>query len=202
MEIREWTIDEVIGELARVSLVSDPANGEEFMFFSAEKQHFKSIDTDRHIVTGLILRPDQKISRRDPNSGEQYFGFFSKETVRKAAEIFFKSGSNLNKTNLEHQYSVDGIYMFESWIVENPDVDKAAALGFKDVKAGDWYGTMKIENEAVWDQYIKSGIVKGFSIEARLNEEPRHEVLSVIDSILNSEFKDSVKLNLINEIVK
>jgi hypothetical protein len=30
---------------------------------------------------------------------------------------------------------------------------------------GTWVGSIKVENEEVWNDYIKTGIVKGFSIE-------------------------------------
>jgi hypothetical protein len=143
----EWTLDDVMGELKRISLVSTPAIEEEFLLFSKELQ-FATLDEDKRIVTGPAMRPDIHIPRKD-DAGELYYGFFSQDTVRKAAELFFKKNSNANKTNLEHEFEVDGVYVYESWIVEDPEMDKAKALGFTDVRKGDWWVSMKIENDVV-----------------------------------------------------
>ena len=52
----------------------------------------------------------------------------------------------------------------ESWIVENPEMDKSKMYGFE-VPEGTWMISMKVENDEVWNDYVKEGKVKGFSIE-------------------------------------
>lgn len=164
----EWTLDDVMGELKRISLVSVPAIEEEFLLFN-KNLHFATIDEEKRIVTGPAMRPDINIPRKD-DAGELYYGFFSKDTVRKAAELFFKKNSNANMTNLEHEFEIDGVYVFESWIVEDPNVDKAKALGFSDVRKGDWWVSMKVENDTVWNNYLKTGLIRGFSVEVKATE--------------------------------
>jgi hypothetical protein len=198
-KIIEWELNDVIGELQRISLVSDPAIEQDFMLFNSVDLMFKTTDEEKRIVTGCAMRPDIKIMRKDEN-GDLYYGFFSKDTVRKAAEIFFKKNSNANNTNIEHQFEIDGAYVFESWIVENPELDKSKALGFNDVKLGDWWVSMKIENEDVWNNYLKTGLIKGFSVEIRATEKET-EVLSKIKELLESDKSDDDKFDEIKNIL-
>lgn len=194
----EWTLDEVVGELQRISLVSEPAIESDFMLFNSQDVKFKTIDEEKRVVTGACMRADIKIPRKDKN-GELYYGYFSEDTVRKSAEIFFKKGSNLTNTNLEHEFEVDGVYVFESWIVEDENLDKAKALGFEDVKKGDWWVSMKIENDVVWNNYLKTGLIKGFSVEIRAKEE---EVYKKIDDILESDMTVDEKYDMLVDLLK
>jgi len=199
-KIIEWFLDdENFSELRRISLVTAPASEEEFLLFSEDLMRFKTIDEERKVVTGVAMRPNIKIPRND-KSGEIYWGFFSESTVRKAAQLFFKKGSNTNLTNLEHEYEVDGIYVFESWIVEDPEMDKAKALGFSDIKRGDWFVSMKVENEIVWDNYLKTGIIRGFSVEVRPKEK-EVQVFDKIKNILESNDNEEVQFEAIKAIL-
>jgi hypothetical protein len=199
LKLIEWQLDDIIGELKRISLVSEPAIEEDFLLFNNDGTiKFKTIDNERRVLTGPAMRPDIKIPRKD-EFGQLYYGFFSKDTVRKAAELFFKKNSNANNTNLEHEYEIDGAYVFESWIVENPEMDKAKELGFKNIKTGDWFVSMKIDNETVWDNYLKTGLIKGFSVEVKAAE---IEILDKMKSILSSDKDDDSKWESLLELIK
>ena len=198
----EWFLDDVMGELKRISLVSVPAIDEEFLLFNNMDLKFKTLDEDKRIVTGPAMRPDIHIPRKGDN-GELYYGFFSQDTVRKAAELFFKKNSNANNTNLEHEFEIDGIYVFESWIVEDPEMDKAKALGFTDVRKGDWWVSMKVENENVWNNYLKSGLIRGFSVEVKAGEvDVDVELISQIKDILDGTSVDNEKFELLKTLLK
>ena len=198
----EWFLDDVMGELKRISLVSVPAIDEEFLLFNNMDLKFKTLDEDKRIVTGPAMRPDIHIPRKG-DGGELYYGFFSQDTVRKAAELFFKKNSNANNTNLEHEFEIDGIYVFESWIVEDPEMDKAKALGFTDVRKGDWWVSMKVENENVWNNYLKSGLIRGFSVEVKAGEvDVDVELISQIKDILDGTSADNEKFELLKTLLK
>jgi hypothetical protein len=108
---------------------------------------------------GAALIPNKPIYRV---SGEQeYYIYFSKDTVRKASELFFIKG-NQNNTTLEHQLELKGLTAVESWIVES-EQDKSRMYDL-DVPIGTWMVSMKVNNDDVWKQ-VKEGKVKGFSIE-------------------------------------
>jgi hypothetical protein len=197
--IVEWTIDDILGELKRISLVSEPAIESDFMLFSDVELKFKTVDDDKRILTGPAMRPNINIKRYTEN-GELYYGFFSPEVVRQAAEMFFKKGSNINKTNLEHEFEIDGVYVFESWIVENPDVDKSRELGFSGVKKGDWFVSMKVDNDVVWNNYLKTGIIRGFSVEIRADEK-EIDTIDMISAVINEPCDTDLKFSIIETIL-
>jgi len=198
LRLIEWEVDDVMGELKRISLVSEPAIEEDFLLFNSQTLKFKTIDNEKRVLTGPAMRPDINIPRKD-EMGNLYYGFFSKDTVRKCAEMFFKKNSNANNTNLEHEFEIDGVYVFESWIVEDPEMDKAKALGFSNIKSGDWFVSMKIDNETVWNNYLKTGLIKGFSVEVKAAEV---EILSKMKDIMMSDIDDDLKLEKLVELAK
>jgi hypothetical protein len=55
------------------------------------------------------------------------------------------------------------LHVVESWIVEG-EQDKSRIYGL-DVPVGTWMVSMKVDNDAIWEKYVKEGSVKGFSIE-------------------------------------
>ena len=78
----------------------------------------------------------------------------------------------LDKVNIEHDGNrfIDGAHLVESWIVEDPEKDKANLYGFSP-KKGTWMTMYKINDKDIWTEYIKSGKVKGFSIEGFFEEQ-------------------------------
>jgi hypothetical protein len=58
---------------------------------------------------------------------------------------------------------VEGVYMFESFIIDKQRGISAPA-GFDNIPDGSWFGSYKIENDEVWN-LIKAGTFKGFSVE-------------------------------------
>lgn len=143
-----------------ISLVEFPAIEENFVALSQHKVEFKTLDEDKRIVVGLALIPDKKIYRRKKDY--EYNIMFSKETVRKASELYLKSLKN-NNTTLEHQTLTSGVSVIESWIVEDERMDKSNIYGLN-AKEGAWVVTMKVDNDSVWED-IKQKRYLGLSIE-------------------------------------
>ena len=68
------------------------------------------------------------------------------------------------------QIWLDDVFLVESWIVKDPKNDKSSFYGYEP-KKGDWYGMYKIKDTTqFWDEYIKTGKVKGFSVEGYFND--------------------------------
>ena len=201
----EWTIDDVLDGVRRISLVTAPATQSDFMLFSQDELKFKVTNTDKKVITGIAMRPNMHIPRRDAD-GELYYGFFSEETVTRASELFFRNGQNTNTTNLEHEFDVDGIYVFESWLVIDPESDKSKSLGMSDVRKGDWIVSMKVENDLIWNEFLKTGLIKGFSVEVKATENQvvntQDELFACIEVILNSNASDEDKFNQISAEIK
>lgn len=166
MKLIELIIDEEmeLSGIDAISIVESPAIEEDFIALKTEQKEYKfaEVDKEKKIIMGAMLVPDKPIYRRDENEGEYYI-YFSKNTIRKAMELFFQNGNQSNAT-FEHMESITGLTMVESWIVEDIDKDKSKLYELN-VPVGTWMGTIKVNNDKIWNDFIKTGKVKGFSIE-------------------------------------
>jgi hypothetical protein len=154
--------DENIDEVFAISLVEEPAIEANFVYFDKEEVKFQAVSDEQKLVMGPILVPDKKILRID-GMGEQYYVYFKPETIRRLSEMYLQK-KYVSNTTIEHERKVDGISLIESWIVESRTKDKSAVYGLS-VPVGTWMGTFKVDNEDIWNNYVKTGEVKGFSIE-------------------------------------
>ena len=153
-----------------ISLVNAPATEETFIAMSKQEKivKFAKVDEEQRILMGLVLQPDQLIYRVDED-GNEFEMFFSAETIKDFSQNFFQSGFQLN-SKLEHDEPIEGVTFVESWLVENPKVDKSAAFGLEYPK-GSWLVSMKVDNDDIWNNYIKTGELKGFSIDGMVELE-------------------------------
>ena len=165
MRTVELLIDEEQDEFGveAISLVKFPAIEENFVYFNRDpKLTLAKIDEDKKLLVGPALIPEKMIPRWDDAKGEEFEVYFSKETVQQAAELFMRQKRNSDYT-VEHQAKVDGLSIFESWIVADKDRDKAAVYGF-DVPEGTWMVSVRVHNSDVWSD-VKDKKYRGFSIE-------------------------------------
>jgi hypothetical protein len=182
MDTIELIIDEQMSEegINAISLVEFPAIEENFVALSKHKVEFKTLNEEKRIIVGLALVPDKLIYRR--KGDYEYNITFSKETVRKASELYLKRLKN-NNTTLEHQELTSGVSVIESWIVEDPNKDKTALYGLNAVE-GAWAVTMKIDNDAVWND-VKEGRYLGLSIEGIFSD--KEDLSSDIENMTEEE---------------
>jgi len=162
-ELYELVIeDENIDGIFAISLVQDPAIEADFVYFDKEKVLFSSVDNEQRLVMGAILIPNKKILRID-GEGKTYHVFFKPETIKRLSELYLKN-KYTDKATLEHNQKINGVTLVESWIKESATKDKSALYNLN-APVGSWLGTFKIDNDKIWNDYVKTGDVKGFSIE-------------------------------------
>ena len=162
-----------------VSLVEKPAIESDWVALKKHEVQLKTINEDKRLLMGAALIPNKQIYRRNEKTNEEYYIFFSKDTVRKASQLFLKE-SNQNNATIEHTKKIDGMSVVESWIKEGKQ-DKSNLYGF-DAEPGTWFITMKVENDEIWNK-VKSKEIKGFSIEgyfAEKLEASKQEFKSVV----------------------
>jgi hypothetical protein len=178
LEISEDLNDDV--EVDFVALVDKPAIERDFLKFNEDKAKFVIQSEDRRIVSGALMLADTPIYRNDQNG--EYYVTFTKDTIEKIAQKFFKKGYQSN-VNLMHDeaLAVEGVTMYESFIVDSSR-GVMAMKGFEDAPEGSWFGSFKVENESVWDK-IKSGEFKGFSVEGIFNYKKEKQPMSVEESL-------------------
>ena len=164
-KITELVISEENEELAidAISLVTSPAIEVDFVYFNNSKNNltFAKVDEEKRELISPALIPNKQIYRYDANTDSDYYVYFSKDTVKKAAYSYLKH-NNHHKATYQHEQRVSGVLTVESWIKEG-EQDKSNLYGY-DLSVGTWFVKMKIENEDLWER-IKEGELKGLSIE-------------------------------------
>ncbi len=176
-----------------ISLVKDPAYKSLFIQLSAQEQkekiknliQFKTVDEKEHILIGVVLKADVPIYRNE--NGFEFNVIFTADTIKKVAYNFFKKDYHKNST-IEHDknHILKKVSFVESWVVRDPKMDIGTFYKM-DIDKDDWLVGMKVDDQKLWDDYIETGVVKGFSIDAlvKLKEvEPTKKVeMAVIDTL-------------------
>ena len=166
MEIIELVIDEESEEFSgieAISVVESPAIEEEFIALKNEDQiRLAEVSKEKRLLMGAALIPDKPIYRKSDDN--EFYIFFSKETVAKASQMFLQAG-NQGQATMEHaSKKLEGMTVVESWIVEDLVHDKSKKYGL-DMPIGTWMVSMKVDNDEIWNNYVKKNKIKGFSIE-------------------------------------
>ena len=163
MRIVELILDEEQEEsgIEAISIVAAPAIESDFVALKTEEIKLAEIDKEKRILLGALLIPNKPIYRK--GSEGEYYIFFSKDTISKASQMYLRNGYQNNST-LEHNENLKGLTLVESWIVEDEVQDKSRKYGLN-VPVGTWMGAVKVNNEEIWNEYVKTNKVKGFSIE-------------------------------------
>ena len=215
MKIVELILDEDqdLTGIEAISIVENPAIEEDFIALKDQDPlKLAEVDKEKKILLGALLIPNKPIYRK--NGEDEYYIYFSKDTVRKASQIYLQKG-NQNNSTLEHQHTIQGLTLVESWIVEDSEKDKSRLYGM-DVPVGTWMGAVKVNNDQIWEEFVKTGKVKGFSIEgyfadkmerpkdqtindlAAIEEEEAEELLSQVKGIIRKDkrYKEGKKMVL------
>ena len=187
MRIVELIIESETDGIDAVSVVDLPAIESNFIALATDFEvKLAEVDSEKRILMGAALIPNKQIFRRIDD--DEFYVFFSKETVKKASELFLKNGNQSNAT-LQHDGKIDGMTVVESWIVDDLEFDKSKKYG-SSVPIGTWMISMKVDNEDVW-QRVKKGEIKGFSIEGyfadKLEMQKEQELINQIIKILENE---------------
>jgi hypothetical protein len=203
MRIVELILDDqqMASGIDAISIVEAPAIESNFIALKSHEIKFAQVDAEKRILMGPILIPDKPIFRKQVMNGEmqEFYVYFSKDTVRKASQMFLMKGKQGNAT-IEHELAVKGVCMVETWIKEDMEKDKSAIYGMND-PIGTWMGCLKVSNDEVWAD-AKDGKFKGFSIEGYFADksmplskvETDEEKLAKVIDIL-TEFQKSNNIN-------
>jgi hypothetical protein len=172
------------------SLVESPAIERDFVWLNKEVA-FQSVSDEKQLVAGPILVPNKKILRID-GEGKRYSVFFTPETIEMVARKFMKNKYG-DAVTLEHGNKTAGVYLTESWIVEQSAKDKSNLYGFT-LPRGTWFGVYKVDDKNIWDK-VKDGTFRGFSIEG-LFEHKKSDVKLSLDKHIEHLTDDEVEILL------
>jgi P2-related tail formation protein len=169
LKVYEYVFNpETMPGIELISLVYEPATELVGVALSAQVEEikFSAVDGEERVLVSPILVPKQMIFRKEIG-GEPAYVFASKETIKQLQQSFVKNG-NQNNSNIEHKGDfITGITFTEQWLVRDSSNDTINAYGFKDIPEGSWCVKAQLSQE-LWDDYIKTGKVKGFSVEGLL----------------------------------
>lgn len=176
--------DQITG-MDAISLVECPAVEVDFLKFSKEEpKSLQFANEEKRIITGVALLADTPIYRVKPD-GEEYYVVFDRETIEQLVIKYSKYMFN-NAVNIEHsdQHFVDGVYMIESYLKNSER--GIVPTEFSEIPDGSWIVSYKVNNPDVWEK-IKSGEVKGFSVQGVFNLIEQKEEPSIDDMIENDD---------------
>ena len=137
-------------------------------------QFSKQVFADKQLLVGPAMIPNQMIYRIDEEG--EYYVYFSEDTIEKIAYKYMER-KYTDASNIEHNgyEPLEDVFVVESWLVKDPKRDKSLVYTGKEWPVGTWMVAMKVKNSEVWEEYVKSGKVKGFSVEGYF-----------VDQLLNS----------------
>jgi hypothetical protein len=189
--VYELIIEDDADEVYAISMVSEPAIEAGWIAFDKEQVQFQAVDNDKRLVLGPILVPDKRILRID-GEGKPYHVFLSAPTIKKLSEKYLQN-KYTDKVTVEHERAISDVSLVESWIVESRTKDKSAVYGLS-LAPGTWAGTMKVNNEKLWQDFVKTGKLTGFSIEGLFSHQlveaaNQRYLLKEIDELTEDEAK-------------
>jgi hypothetical protein len=206
-------IDMLIGDIENagvfaVSIVEDPAIQEDFVYLSKQTEivRMSTQSDEKRILLGAALIPDLTIPRLNAD-GSVYHIRFSADTIREASQLYAINGFQ-SAVTLEHEKNVDGLTVVESWIIEDEDNDKSRKYGMN-LPVGTWMLSMKVNNDEIWNDYVKTGKVNGFSIEgkfthdaalAKLALDAEQALLDELAKIIQSDLSDDEMVIMAEEL--
>jgi len=187
-KIFELLVEDETDFISAISLVEMPAIEEPFLYFNNEEIKFSKIETEKRMLIGPVLIPEKHILRLEAD-GTPYKVYFSKKTVAKLAQNYLKNKLTDSAT-LEHgDKKIKGVHLVESWIKESK-LDKANSYGMGSLPEGTWMGMFYIDEtpdgEKIWNDYVKTGKVKGFSVEALVT----HKLIKASQHYLDKDIND------------
>jgi len=200
MKIIELILDEEQDDIGvdAISIVESPAIESDFVALKNQEIKLAEVDKEKKILMGALLIPNKPIYRNGAEG--EYYIYFSKDTIVKASQMFLQNGKQSNST-LEHDEALNGLTLVESWIVEDKVHDKSVKYGM-DLPLGTWMGSVKVNNEDVWNEYVKTNKVKGFSIEGYFADKMETPKDKTLGDFMTDEQKANEKLlNKIKDIL-
>ena len=158
-------------------------------------------DVEKRIISGPLMVAELPIYRRD-DSGE-YYGIFTATDIFNIVKKFFRN-NNTAQVNMMHDSNLmlKGVYMIESFLIDkNRGIYSPAGYNLTE---GSWFGSFKVDNEEVWDDYVKTGKFKGFSVEGmfktvKIDDKPKSAMEQIIEVVKNI---DASKVEMAREILK
>jgi hypothetical protein len=202
LPIIELTLEELEQGIDATALVENPAIQRNWMAFKEHKSYeFKTHNEDKRILAGALMVADFPMYRN--MNGKEFFVKFSSETIEQLADRMVLN-NKLTAFNFEHDSKKELADMhIQQFFIINTELGVNTPIGFEELPNGSLFAFVKVNNEQVWNDYVKTGIVKGFSIEgnfATKEEFTEQTFLNEFQTIINMTDK-KVATSRLDELV-
>ena len=202
LPIIELTLEELEQGIDATALVENPAIQRNWMAFKEHKDFkFKTHNEDKRILAGALMVADFPMYRN--MNGKEFFVKFSSETIEQLADRMVLN-NKLTAFNFEHDSKKELADMhIQQFFIINTELGVNTPIGFEELPNGSLFAFVKVNNEQVWNDYVKTGIVKGFSIEgnfATKEEFSEQTFLNEFQTIINMTDK-KVATSKLDELV-
>ena len=187
------SVDEEGTGMFVVSLVDSPAVEVEWQLFNTVQEMFKIENEEKRQILGVVMLAETPIYRMDPGMGEYYIKY-SKDTIEKMVQKYFKGGYQENVDESHSFELIDGIELQQAFI---KDSDRGISpVGFEKVPDGSLFFVYKVTSDELWDK-VKNGSWTGFSLAGAFS---LVEMGAVDEDITEDEYEEL--MGLINEVNK
>jgi hypothetical protein len=202
LPIIELTLEELEQGIDATALVENPAIQRNWMTFKEQKDFkFKTHNEEKRVLAGALMVADFPMYRN--MNGKEFFVKFSAETILQLADRMVLN-NKLTAFNFEHDAKKELADMhIQQFFIINTELGVNTPLGFEELPNGSLFAFVKVNNEQVWNDYVKTGIVKGFSIEgnfATKEEFSEQTFLKEFQTIINMTDK-KVATSKLDELV-
>lgn len=177
------SVDEEGTGMFVVSLVDEPAVEVGWQLFNSVQEMFKVENEEKREILGVVMLADTPIYRVDPEMGEYYIKY-SKETIEKMVQKYFKGGYQEN-VDQDHSFElIDGIELQQAFI---KDTEKGISpVGFENVPDGSLFFIYKVTSDELWEK-VKNGSWTGFSLAGSFS---LVEMSAIAEDIFSNDITD------------
>ena len=201
LPIIELTLEELEQGVDATALVENPAIQRNWMAFKEHKDFkFKTHNEDKRILAGALMVADFPMYRN--MNGKEFFVKFSSETIEQLADRMVLN-NKLTAFNFEHDANKELADMhIQQFFIINTELGVNTPIGFEELPNGSLFAFVKVNNEQVWNDYVKTGIVKGFSIEGNFATKEEFSEQQIINELeqINKISNMSDALKKLNEL--
>lgn len=168
----EYSDGENLG-IEMIAFTNLPAIKVKGMAFGSEKKIMFTDDIKYRITAPAMIPMD--IYRKSDEDGE-YYVQFTEEVIEQIHTKFMSDLRNRDIFNLEHDTDKKvPAYILETWIVDNPQLDKAFSTFGIDVPKGTLMVTAQVTDPEYYSELISNDQV-GFSIEGFLGLKLKEQI--------------------------
>lgn len=187
LPIIELTLEDLEQGIDATALVENPAIQRNWMAFNNHKDFtFKTHNEEKRILAGALMVADFPMYRN--MNGKEFFVKFSSETIEQLADRMVLNGK-LTKFNFEHDSKQELADMhIQQFFIINTELGMDTPKGFDTLPNGSLFAFVKVNNDKVWYEYVKTGKVKAFSIEGNFEakgEFSEQQFINEFNQILN-----------------